>query len=133
MHGKGTEFMVDLLYEDEVFRIRGAIFEVYRELGCGFLEAVYQECLEYEFQTLGIAFAAHRPLMLSYKDKVLTQTYGPDFVYYDKIIVELKATPSIAAEHRAQFLNYLKATGLRLGLIVNFGAPSKVQIERIVL
>lgn len=124
--------MVDLLY-DEVFRIRGAVFEVYRELGNGFLEAVYQECLSFEFDRAGVVFEAFKPLTLTYKNKVLQQTYQPDFVCYDKIIIELKATAAIAPEHRAQVLNYLKFTGLRLGLIVNFGASNKVQIERIIL
>ncbi len=125
--------MVDLLFEDEVFRIRGVIFEVYRELGNGFLEAVYQECLSLEFERAGIAFETFKPLTLTYKGHVLRQTYQPDFVCYDKIIVELKAATTIAPEHKAQVLNYLKFTGLRLGLIVNFGASSKVRIERIIL
>jgi len=125
--------MADLLYEDEVFRIRGAIFEVYREMGTGFLEAVYQECLAREFNRVDIPYAAHRPLNLSYKGERLDQVYKPDFVCFDKIILELKASPSIAVEHKAQLLNYLRATGLRLGLVVNFGAPAKVQIERIIL
>jgi GxxExxY protein len=125
--------MADLLYEDEVFRIRGAIFEVYREMGSGYLEAVYQECLAREFNRSDIPYAAHRPLNLSYKGERLDQSYRPDFVCFGKIILELKASPSIAVEHKAQLLNYLRGTGLRLGLVVNFGAPAKVQIERIIL
>lgn len=125
--------MADLLYEDEVFRIRGAIFEVYREMGSGFLEAVYQECLAREFKRTDIPYAAHRPLNLSYKGDRLDQVYRPDFICYDKIILELKASPSVMPEHKAQLLNYLRATGMRLGLVVNFGAPAKVQIERIIL
>ncbi|ESQ90737.1 GTP-binding protein [Asticcacaulis sp. AC460] len=125
--------MAELLFEDEVFRIRGAVFEVYREMGSGFLEAVYQECLEREFQKLGIDYVAHRALNLTYKGEALNQFYRADFVCFDKIILELKAMQSIAPEHRLQLLHYLKATGLRLGLVINFGAPAKVQIERVVL
>lgn len=125
--------MNNLLFEDEVFRIRGAVFEVYRELGNGFLEAVYQECLSLEFGRADITFEAFKPLALCYKDEMLHQTYRPDFVCFDKIIVELKATTTLTTEHRAQVLNYLKLTGLRLGLLVNFGASSKVQIERLIL
>ncbi len=125
--------MNTLLFEDEVFRIRGAVFEVHNELGNGFLEAVYQECLGYEFQQMGIPFVAHAPLNLTYKGTQLVQTYRPDFVCFEKIILELKTATSIAPEHRAQLFNYLKATGLRLGLIVNFGTHPKAQIERIVL
>ena len=125
--------MSELLFEDEVFKIRGAVFEVYRELGNGFLEAVYQECLAFEFRRASIDFEAFKSLSLTYKGEALLQVYKPDFVCFGKIILELKATVSIASEHRAQILNYLKVTGLRLGLIVNFGASSKVQIERVVL
>lgn len=131
--GINTEKMGNLLYEDEVFRIRGAVFEVYKEMGPGFLEAVYQECLEREFALAQVPFAAHCALNLTYKGQSLTQIYKPDIICFGKIIIELKAMPAIAPEHKAQILNYLKTTGLRLGLIVNFGAPVKVQIERMVL
>jgi GxxExxY protein len=125
--------MSNLLFEDEVFRIRGAIFEVYREMGNGYLEAVYQECLARELTRLNIPFAEHMPLQLHYKGEALVQMYRPDFVCFAKIILELKSKPGLTAEHRAQLLNYLRGTGLRLGLLVNFGSHSKVQIERIVL
>ncbi|BCB28556.1 GTP-binding protein [Sulfurimicrobium lacus] len=124
--------MADLKYEEESFRIRGAIFEVYREMGCGFLEAVYQECLEKELGKQDIPFAAHRELALHYKGDRLEQTYKPDFICFERIIVELKAAKELAGEHRAQVHNYLKATGLELGLLVNFGHYPKVEIERIV-
>lgn len=124
--------MVDLKFADESYRIRGAVFEVYREMGCGYLEAVYQECLEREFVRQGIPFAAQRELLLQYKGEMLVQTYKPDFICYDRIIVELKAVKELANEHRAQVHNYLKATGLELGLLVNFGHYPKAEIERIV-
>ena len=121
-----------LLFEDEAFQVRGAIFEVNREMGAGFLEAVYQECLAIEFNARGIPFTALKPLHLTYKGQVLQQVYQPDFICFDKIIVELKAVQRLAPEHRAQVLNYLQATGLRVGLLVNFGAAPKAEIERLV-
>jgi GxxExxY protein len=122
-----------MLYPDEVFRIQGAIFEVNREVGVGFLEAVYQECLAMEFADRGVPFRAKPNLSLTYKGATLRQTYAPDFICYDKIIVELKALRDFAPEHRAQVLNYLKATDLRLGLLVNFGCMPKARIERLAL
>jgi GxxExxY protein len=124
--------MIDLKFADESYRIRGAVFEVYREMGCGYLEAVYQECLEREFVRQGIPFAAQRELLLRYKGETLVQTYKPDFICYDRVIVELKAVKELANEHRGQVHNYLKATGLELGLLVNFGHFPKAEIERIV-
>lgn len=129
---KGT--MTDkIIYADESYRIMGACFEVYRDKGCGFLEAVFQECLELEFGDQRIPFSAQPKLALSYKERQLKQTYSPDFVCFDKIIVELKAVSSLTDEHRAQVHNYLNATGMKLGLLVNFGHYPKVQSERIVL
>lgn len=123
----------ELLFRDECYAIQGAIFEVYRELGSGFLEAVYQECLEKEFQRRGIPFIAQQQLRLFYKGEELRQTYKPDLVCYDRIIIELKALRDLTGEHRSQVLNYLKATGLRLGLLVNFGSSQKAIVERIIL
>ena len=123
----------ELLHAEETFRIRGAIFEVNRILGPGFLEGVYQECLALEFQERGIPFRAKPGLKLNYKGTVLEQTYAPDFVCYDCVIVELKAVRELAPEHRAQLCNYLKATGTKVGLLVNFGAAGRTAIERIVL
>ena len=122
-----------VLHADEVYRIQGAVFEVYREMGAGFLEAVYQECLAIELSAAGVPFATTPPLPLDYKCVRLRQTYVPDFICYGRIIVELKAVREIAPEHRAQVINYLKATGLRLGLLVNFGPVGKARVERIVV
>lgn len=122
-----------LVFEKETYAIRGAIFEVYPEMGCGFLEAVYQECLEKEFTRKGIPFSAQQELILSYKGESLRQTYRPDLICYGSIIVELKALSATTGEHKAQVLNYLKATGLKLGLLVNFGCHPKATIERLVL
>lgn len=123
---KNTEF----LYQQESYAIRGACFEVYKEMGPGFLEAVYQECLAKEFTRQNIPFNAQQQLSLQYKGEPLSQTYVPDFICYDKIIVEIKGTREISPEHKAQLLNYLKATGMKLGLLVNFGHYPQIQIER---
>ncbi len=125
--------MTDILYKEECYGIQGAVFEVYKEMGCGFLEAVYQECLEREFRNRGIPFARKIELCLHYKGEPLEQRYEPDLICYGKIIIELKAVKELSNEHRAQLMNYLKATRLRLGLLVNFGHFPKVQIERIIL
>jgi len=123
----------ELIYKEESYAIQGAIFDVYREMGCGFLEAVYQECLEKELTTRGIPFFAQPELKLLYKGEALQQKYKPDFICYEKIIVELKAVKQIAPEHQAQLINYLKATQMKLGLLVNFGTYPKVNITRFVL
>jgi len=125
--------MNQLLYKEECYAIQGAIFEVYREMGSGFLEAVYQECLEKELINRGIPFESQKELDLRYKGDPLTQKYKPDFICFDAIIVELKAVKKIANEHRAQVMNYLKATGLRLALLVNFGHYPGATVERIIL
>jgi len=123
----------EILYKEECYAVQGAIFEVYREMGCGFVEPVFQECMERELRTRDIPFVAQPELQIFYKTIKLDQTYKPDFTCYGKIIVELKAVKAIAPEHRAQVFNYLKASGMRLGLLVNFGHYPKVEIERIIL
>ncbi|MEO0249695.1 MAG: GxxExxY protein [candidate division WOR-3 bacterium] len=125
--------MGNLKFEEESYKIRGAVFEVYREMGCGFLEAVYQECLEKEFARVKIPFVAQEELILQYKGERLNQTYKPDFICFEKIIIEIKAVKELADEHRAQVHNYLKATGIELGFLINFGHYPKAQVERIVL
>jgi GxxExxY protein len=124
---------VNIIYRLESFEIMGACFAVYKEKGNGFLEAVYQECLEIEFAERKIPFKAQPPLALTYKSQPLKTRYTPDFICYDKIIVELKSAAALTDEHRAQLHNYLRATKLKLGLLVNFGHYPKVEYERIVL
>ena len=125
--------MAKLVHADETYEIRGAIFDVYREMGCGFLEAVYQECLEREFTLRDIPFQAQPELQLLYKGTALDSRYRPDFVCYDWIIVEIKAVRETTGEHQAQVHNYLRATGLKVGLLVNFGHHPKATVERIVV
>ena len=125
--------MVELIYKDEVFAIQGAVFEVYKNLGTGFLENVYQEALEMELTSRGIPFRSQAEIEIRYKGKVLKQSYRADIVCYDKIILELKAVKVLLPEHEAQLQNYLKATSMRLGLLINFCHMPKVEIKRIVL
>ena len=121
-----------LVFKEESYRIVGACFEVYKEKGNGFLEAVYQECLAIELARLGIPFVEKPRLRLDYKGQELEQQYHPDFLCFGKIIVEIKAAKKLADEHRAQVINYLKATGKELGLLVNFGHYPKLEHERFV-
>ena len=125
--------MSGLICEKETYAILGACFEVYKEKGCGFLEAVFHECLRVEFELQGIPARAQVPMPLSYKGRPLSQHYVADFVCYDRVIVELKAVAKLADEHRAQIQNYLHATRLRVGLLVNFGHFPKLEHERFVL
>jgi len=120
-----------IIYKEESYRITGVIFEVYKEKGCGFLEEVYQECLELECKAQGIPFERQKGLKLSYKGQELKKKYIADLVCFGKIIIEIKAVQKLANPHRAQLQNYLKATGYKLGLLVNFGHYPKVEIERI--
>jgi len=120
------------VYKDESYRIVGACFEVYKEKGNGFLEAVYQECLGIEFLNSSIPFEEKTQLRLNYKGRELKQTYEPDFICYDKIILEIKAVKKLTDEHRAQVINYLMSTGIKLGLLVNFGHFPRIEHERYV-
>ena len=120
----------ELIYRDECYKIVGALIEVHREKGCGFLESVYQECLEIEFDFLNIDAAPHQELRLFYREKELKQKFIPDFICYNKIIVEIKACSSLVDEHRCQVINYLRATDYKLGLLVNFGSSKKLEWER---
>ena len=123
----------DLILADESYKIIGACFEVYKEKGCGFLEAVFQECLELELRLQRRPFETQKVIPLTYKGLPMVQTYKADLVCFGKVLVELKAVSELADEHRAQVLNYLHATGFRLGLLVNFGHYPKLQWERIVV
>ena len=121
MHANEREYG-GLIYKDEVYRIVGAAMNVSNTLGSGFLEAVYQEALEIEFQDNGVPFESQKRIKISYKNRVLNKDYMADFVCFDNIIVEIKAIKQITGIEEAQLLNYLKATKLPLGLILNFGS-----------
>jgi GxxExxY protein len=115
---------VELLYKEESYKIIGAAMEVHKELGAGFLESVYQEAFELELQKQEIPYEREKLLNIFYKGQKLKKHYVADFVFYDKIVVELKAFGELSSDHEAQVLNYLKASGFKLGLLLNFGTRS---------
>jgi len=119
-----------MIFKEEAYQIVGGCIEVQNRMGCGFLEAVYQECLDIEFAEQKIPSIAQPKIELAYRDKKLKQTYQPDFVCFGKILVEIKAVAAIQPEHRAQLLNYLNATKFVLGLLVNFGS-TRLEWERL--
>jgi GxxExxY protein len=123
----------NIVFKDESYAIQGAIFSVYQEMGCGFLESVYQECLEIELGLREIPFIARAALELTYKGEPLIQRFIPDFICFNRIIIELKAVKEINPVHEAQLINYLRATKMKLGILVNFGAYPKATIKRYVL
>ena len=127
----GEAMDTELIYKEECYAIIGACFNVYKDKGCGFLEPVYQECLEIELTHQDFPFVAKPTLPLSYRTQPLKQHYQPDFICQQKIILELKAVTLLADEHRAQVINYLKATGFKLGLLVNFGHYPRLEWERL--
>jgi GxxExxY protein len=124
--------MTEIIYKEESFRIIGLCMEVHNNLGKGFLEIVYKDALEYEFRKNNIPFEREKEYEVNYKDIILPHKFYADFVVFDKIILEVKGMTGIAEEHIAQTLNYLKVSGLKLGLIVNFGELS-LQYKRVVL
>lgn len=124
--------MVNLLYKEESYKVIGAAIEVHKELGAGFLESVYQEAFELELQKQIIPYEREKLLNIFYRKQKLKKRFSVDFVCYDKIVVELKALGSLNADHEAQVLNYLKSSGLKLGLLLNFGSKS-LQYKRLVL
>jgi GxxExxY protein len=113
-----------IVLPEESYNIVGAAIEVHKIIGCGFSEAIYQEALEKELQLRNIPYSREKIYYVTYKDQILSKHFRPDLVCYDKVIVELKALPEITDEHVAQVLNYLKASGLRLGIIINFGTET---------
>ena len=117
--------------DQRTYRIIGAAMEVHKELGCGFLEAVYQEALDREFTEQQIPFKSQPTVEILYKGKPLAKTYQPDFVCYKEIIVEIKALSCLTGLEEAQLINYLKATGLKVGLLINFGSKS-IEHKRLV-
>jgi GxxExxY protein len=122
--------MSELIFREESYKIMGACFEVYKNKGCGFLEGVYQECLAIEFASQNIPFISQPKIELEYKGTKLKQYFEPDFICFDKIIVEIKAVSKLAKEHKAQTINYLHAINFELALLVNFAHFPMVEHER---
>lgn len=125
--------MDNLLYRDEVFEIVGAAIEVHRELGDGFLEPVYQESLQIELTHRNTPFEAQKRLQLFYKETALKKEYIPDFICFDKIVVEIKALDRLSSIETSQILNYLKATKMRVGLLINCGSVGKLEWKRYIV
>ncbi len=124
--------MDSLIYKEESYQIIGKCFEVYNNLGPGFLEIVYKDALEYEFNKSNIPFEREKEYIVNYKSVMLPHKFYADFVVFDKIILEVKAVSGIADEFIAQAINYLKVSGNKLAIIVNFG-EQKLKYKRIVL
>lgn len=122
----------DLIYKDEVFEIIGICMEIHTELGKGFNEVVYKDAMEYEFRTRKIFYEREKKFKIKYKDILLERTYDADFVYDDKIILEVKAQQNVILEHYKQTINYLAVSKLKLGLIINFGEDS-LKFKRVIL
>jgi GxxExxY protein len=120
------------LPKDEVYRIVGAAIDVYNEFKSGFLESVYQEAMELELGLRNIPFKRQCPLKLTYKGITLQKTFVADLICFDQILVELKAIESTGQREEAQVLNYLKTTGLRVGLLINFGDPGRLDWTRLI-
>jgi GxxExxY protein len=118
--------MNEIILQNESYNIIGACMVVHRELGCGFLEAVYQEALEEEFKLRNIPYVREPLLTITYKGKLLNKKYQADFICYENIIVELKALSELNSTHQSQLINYLKASKMKLGILVNFGQKSLI-------
>ena len=123
--------MEDYLFRQECYSIIGCAMEVHKELGCGFLEAIYQEALEISFHDRNIPYEREKQLDVFFRNQLLKKKYLADFICYDEIIIELKANECIIPKDIAQVLNYLKASNKKLGLLINFGALG-LQYKRII-
>lgn len=123
---------MDLLFKDEVYRIVGAAMAVHRHFGCGFTEKVYQDALEIEFQEQNIPFLREQPIFATYHSQMLKTEFKPDFICFDRIIVELKAVQELEDYQRSQTINYAKVANMSMALLINFGEPS-LRYERYIV
>jgi GxxExxY protein len=125
--------MTQLILKEEVYQVVGAALEVYYRLGYGFLVPIYQEAFEIELRRRGIPFKAHDELVVLYKGQELEKKYKPDVICFGQIVAELKASERLIGRDVAQLLNYMKATRIRVGLLINFGSAVKLEWKRYVL
>ncbi len=132
-NSEAMERQVEIFLKEEVYKIIGAAIEVHRELGNGFLEAVYHEVLELELTSRGIPFKSEVPLKIKYKDTVLRKEYVADLICFNSVVVEIKALGQLGGCEESQIINYLKATGLKVGLLINFGSVGKFEWKKFVL
>ena len=126
-----TKYKMNLIFKEESYEIIGAAMDVHNELGSGFLEAVYQEALALEFNKRNIPFKQEKRIEITYKNQILSKHYIADFICFNKIIIETKALSELIGNHESQVINYLKATDLKLGLLINFGSES-LEYKRLV-
>ncbi|MBK1878876.1 GxxExxY protein [Pelagicoccus mobilis] len=124
--------MPQITYKEETYKIIGAAIEVHKELGHGFLEAVFQEALELELADQSILFESQKQLQIHYKGRVLKKRYIADFLINNDILVEIKAIEKLTSKEESQVINYLNATQLKLGLLINFGSQGKLEWKRLV-
>ena len=124
--------MTDLLYKDEVYAIVGAAMDVYNDLGPGFLENVYQEAMEIEVESRKIPAKPGQEIHIKYKGRELKKFYIADIICYEKIVVELKAMEKLTLREEGQLINYLKATGLKVGILINFGHYPSLEWKRLI-
>lgn len=125
--------MKELIFKEEVYTIVGAAMDVYHQLGRGFLEPVYQEALGIEFQRRRIPFEAQEEIVIRYKGEALKKTYVADFICYGQIVIELKALEGLCGRDVGQLLNYMKATRFKVGLLINFGSPVRLEWRRYII
>lgn len=124
---------MELIYKDEVYAIIGAAMDVYNNLGPGFLEAVYQEAMEMEISAKKMPMVPQQKLYIQYKGSTLKKFFEADLICFEKVIVEIKALDKLSSREDAQLLNYLKATGYPVGVLINFGASNNLEWKRLVL
>jgi len=125
--------MPEIILKDEVYQIVGAALDVYWQLGRGFLELVYQEAMEIELTRRGIPFQSQQRLSIFYKGQPLKRKYKPDMIIFNQIIAEFKTCERLCGTDEAQLLNYLKATRMRVGMLINFGSAVKLEWKRYVI
>ena len=118
------------LYKDRMYRIIGAAMSLYNELGSGYSEPIYQECLSVICSEKDIPWEREKTLKMYFHGVELEKAYKADFVCYDDIIVELKAVSGLLSEHRAQLFNYMRITNLKFGILINFGEPQRLHAEK---
>ncbi len=123
---------MEIIFKEEVYAIIGAAIEVHKTLGAGFLEAVYQEAMEIEATSRQLPFLAQPKIQIRYKNHVLQKYYIPDFIFFNQILVEIKALDQLANREEAQILNSLKASGHKVGVLINFGTRGKLEWKRYV-
>ncbi len=124
--------MVELLLKEEVYAIIGAAMEVHTVLGSGFLEPVYQEAMEIESVERSLPFVTQPRLEICYKGHTLSKEYIADFIFFNQIIVEIKALDQLTGREDAQIINYLKTTEMKVGVLINFGSHPKLEWKRFV-